>query len=65
MILQLLCNNYRRIHRRIWCIPRRSQMFCDALSGKLGDNWWKQNLRMTQDTFNILYNELRPHIQKV
>ena len=40
-------------------------MFCDALSGKLGDSWWKQNLRMTQDTFNILCNELRPHIQKV
>ena len=40
-------------------------MFCDALSGKLGDSWWKQNLRMTQDTFNILFNKLRPHIQKV
>ena len=34
---------------------------CDALSRKLGDSWWKQNLRMSQDTFNILCNELLPY----
>jgi len=33
-------------------------MFRDALSGRLGGSWWKQNLRMTRDTFNILCNEL-------
>ena len=39
-------------------------MFVDAVSGRLGDNWWKDNLRMSQDTFHILCNELRPYIQK-
>ena len=39
-------------------------MFRDALSGRLGNRWWKQNLRMTRDTLTILCNELRQHIQK-
>ena len=39
-------------------------MFVDAVSGRLGDNWWKDNLRMSQDTFHILCNELRSYIQK-
>jgi len=39
-------------------------MFRDPLSGRLGNRWWKQNLRMTRDTFTILCNELRQHIQK-
>ena len=39
-------------------------MFVDAVSGRLGDNWWKDNLQMSQDTFHILCNELRPYIQK-
>ena len=39
-------------------------MFRDALSGRLGRHWWKENLRMTRDTFTILCNELRPHLQK-
>ena len=39
-------------------------MFSDAISGRLGNNWWKDNLRMSRDTFYILCNELRPYIQK-
>ena len=64
MIMQLLSTNYGRIQRSVWCIPRGRQMFSDAMSGKLEVNWWKQNLRMSQDTFNILCNELCPFIQK-
>ena len=36
----------------------------DAVSGRPGDDWWKDNLRMAQDTFHILCNKLRPYIQK-
>ena len=39
-------------------------MFSDAISGRLGNNWWKNNLRMSRDTFYIICNELRPYIQK-
>ena len=39
-------------------------MFSDAISGQLGNYWWKENLRMSRDTFYILCNELRPYVQK-
>ena len=39
-------------------------MSVDAMFGQLGDNWWKDNLQMSQDTFHILCNELCPYIQK-
>jgi len=39
-------------------------MFLDAISERLGANLWKDNLRMSQDTFHILCNKLRPYIQK-
>ena len=39
-------------------------MFHDTIAGKLGTSWWKQNLRMSQDTFNIICNEWCPYIQK-
>ena len=64
MIIQLLSTNCGRIQRSAWCIPRDRQMFPDAVAGKLGTSWWKQNLRMSRDTFNIICNELRPYIQK-
>ena len=35
-----------------------------ASSGLFGDKWWKDNLRMTQDTFEVLVTELRPLIEK-
>ena len=33
-------------------------------SGLYGDGWWRDNLRMTNDTFDILCNQLRPHLEK-
>ena len=33
-------------------------------SGLYGDGWWRDNLRMTKDTFDILCNQLRPHLKK-
>ena len=64
MVIQLLSTNCGRMQRSAWCIPRARQMFRDALAGKLGKSWWKQNLRMSRDTFNIICNELRLYVQK-
>ena len=66
IILQLLTASYARgrIQRICWCIPRSKYMFSDAISGRLGNNWWKDNLQMSRDTHYILCNELRPYIQK-
>ena len=63
--LQLLATCYAgRIHRTCWAIPRNKNMFFDAIAGRLDNNWWKENLRMSRDTFYILCNELRPYVQK-
>ena len=35
-----------------------------ASSGLFRDKWWKDNLRMTQDSFEVLVTELRPLIEK-
>ena len=39
-------------------------MFSYAISGRLRNNWWKDDLRMSRDTFYIMCNELCPYIQK-
>ena len=54
MITQLLNTYCGRIQWSAWCIPRGKQMFHDALSGKLGTSWWKQNLR-THEILSTLY----------
>lgn len=33
-------------------------------SGRYGEGWWKENLRMSQDMFEVLCRELKPHIKK-
>ena len=34
------------------------------MNGLYGDAWWKNNLRMSRDTYRMLCNELRPHIER-
>ena len=34
------------------------------MSGSHGDGWWRENLRMTKDTFDVVCNECRPHLQR-
>ena len=52
------------IRRSIWCRPRSQHWWQAVLNGEFGDEWWKENLRMTKSTFDILCNELRPYITK-
>ena len=32
--------------------------------GLYGDSWWRENQRMSKETFEIICNELRPHLQR-
>ena len=50
--------------RSLWCVHRSNQWWETVRSGCMGDKWWKENFRLSRDTFNILCNELRPHISK-
>lgn len=34
------------------------------MAGVYGEDWWRQNLRMTRDTFEILCTELRSHLER-
>ena len=34
------------------------------LAGLFGEDWWKENLRLSCTNFNIICNELRPYIQR-
>ena len=33
-------------------------------SGRFGEVWWKENVRMSRGTFDIICRELKPHIEK-
>ena len=33
-------------------------------SGMFGGGWWKEHLRMSQDTFTFICEKLRPYIEK-
>ena len=35
-----------------------------VMSGLYGDGWWRENLRMTKDTFDVICNQLRPHLER-
>ena len=53
-----------RVQRSIWCKPRTKEWWEAVQSGLFGSSWWKENLRMSQSTFNIICNELRPYITR-
>lgn len=59
-----LGSSFERVGRVMWCKPRSRHWWEAVRSGVFGSEWWKENLRMSQDTFIIICNELRPHIQK-
>lgn len=34
------------------------------MAGNFGNRWWRENLRMSKETFLILCRELQPHIER-
>ena len=57
-------NNTRRLHPKVWCKPRSHEWWSGVTSGLYGDMWWRENLRTSHDTFEILCNELRPYLKR-
>ena len=49
----------------IWCKPHSQVYWEAAKAGVFGEGWWFKNLRMSKATFGILYNQLRPYIEKI
>ena len=53
-----------RVGHMVWCRPHSRHWWEAVKSGVFGSEWWKENLCMSQDTFDIICNELCPHLQK-
>ena len=52
------------VQRSMWCRPRSLVWWDEVNSGRYGEGWWKENLRMSRDTFEVLCRELKPYIEK-
>ena len=50
--------------KTIWRKPWSNQWWKDVESGKYGEEWCRDYLRMTERTFCILCNELHPYIRR-
>ena len=44
--------------------PSSKQWWEAMQAGSFGEDWWKENLHLSHKTFNIIYNELCPYIQR-
>ena len=68
IFLAVLCaykSHYRpRIVRTVWCKSRSRHWWRAVQSGVVGNEWWKENLRMSRDTFTFICGKLRPYIEK-
>ena len=45
----------RRVRPVLWCKPRSKIWWCQAVSGVYGGKWWKENVRMSRQTFESLW----------
>ena len=55
----------KRQARRFWVRPGRTQVWCqNFLNNIVVNEEWKENFRMTKNTFMALCEELRGHLQK-
>ena len=50
--------------RTIWHAPRSKQWWEAVQTGLFGENWWKENLRLSHSTFNIICDELCSYVFK-
>ena len=49
---------------KLWCKQRSKHWWNGVLSGCYGDDWWRENLRMTRETFYFVCDKLRPLISR-
>lgn len=59
-----LNNAFFSTWRSQWMKPRSNEWWRDAISGRYGSDWWRSNLRMSKDTFNLLCSLVRPYIER-
>ena len=50
--------------REVLGFGKYSMVWRGVMAERYGECWLRDNLRMSHDTFEILCNELRPHLQK-
>lgn len=58
----LFCQNC--IGVRVWSKQRCHEWWKRVESGLFREDWWRENLRMSHDTFKIICDQLRPYIQR-
>ncbi|XP_062523298.1 uncharacterized protein LOC134197960 [Corticium candelabrum] len=65
MLIATLMITCTTVHPRAqWCKPRSRHWWQTVRNGSLGEEWWRQNFRMKQETFGFLCEQLRPYVQK-
>ena len=52
------------VHPRIWSKDRSLEWWRGIEAGLYDDGWWTENLRMNKRTFDVICNELRPHLSR-
>ena len=53
----------RRI-RTIWCKPASNEWWTAVKNNFFGEEWWKENLRMSRTTFDALCDHLHSYLEK-
>jgi hypothetical protein len=64
MAMLLLHGKGTRVCKREWSKERSKELWNDVLGGMYGTSWWRDNMRMSKETFLILCQELRPHLER-
>ena len=54
----------KQVNRTVWCKPRTRGWWETVTNGLFGEEWWKENFRMTEDTFKMLCSYLHPYLVK-
>ena len=58
----LFCRNCTDV--RIWSKKKSYEWWKHVEVGLFGEDWWRENLRMSYETFRIVCDQLRPYIQR-
>ena len=62
MLAVLFCQRWTRV--RVWSEPKSREWWRHVEVGLFGEDWWRENMRMSHDTFQIICAQLRPYIQR-
>ena len=63
VLLQIALKNTRRA-RRAWAWPRNQFWFDSLLQGDFGEDWWKENFRISRRTFEYIVRVVGPDLTK-